>query len=124
MAAGWLPALVIWTQAVAVRPALTVPNLTEVGDAVNLLTGGRPVPDRVTLALAPVLPAIVSEEVEEAACIGPKATWTGTASPGWMMDPGLGSPRAANGGAGPWTVVTFSGDVPPLTMSTVWRTEM
>src|SRR5437763_15804433 len=111
------------TQALVVWPNLTAPKLIAVGDALNLLTGAMPLPPRLTVALVPVLPATLRVEANETARVGLKVISTGTAWPGWMIVPRLGNPRTENGSTGPRTVDTFSGEVPPLTMSTTCGSE-
>ena len=70
MREGWLPALTTWISFVAVLPTGTDPKCTTPGEAVNLVTGGSPVPVRLTVALAPWLGVMVNEPLEVTACRG------------------------------------------------------
>ena len=113
---GWLPALVTWISTVAVWPTGTDPKFTELGEAVNWVTAGSPVPVRVTVAVVPLLPVMLNEPLDVTACCGAKMICTGMVWPGWMTVPTVGRYRALYGPAGGVTEVTVTGVSPPLTM--------
>src|SRR5262249_3752030 len=109
MTEGWLPALITRIIAVAVWPTRTDPKRTTLGEAVKLVTGRRPVPVIATVALVPSLAVMVIELLAAPARCGTNTRRSGSASPGLMMVPALGSPDTRNGPAGLLIEVTVTG---------------
>src|SRR5260370_12533498 len=94
----WLPVLEMRTWAVACLPTGMFPNFTTGSLVASWLTAAVPVPVRVTVALSPLLPAMVHDPAAGLGATGAYETCTLMLRPGLILLPTAGRPAAGKVG--------------------------
>src|SRR5262249_24028996 len=115
MTEGWLPALITRIIAVAVRPTGTDPKRTTLGEAGEVGTRPWAGPGHRHGGAGSVAGRNGHRTAGGPARCGTNTRRSGSASPGLMMVPALGSPDTRNGPAGLLIEVTVTGLAPALT---------